>query len=289
MADYHEILGVPQGATPDQLKKAYREKALQFHPDVNSAPDATQRMKEVNAAYTQAVDALRGGRPSGGSEFGTDPFEDLYEYMKQQDFSGVKRPERDPDEDELNETLFTAWATFPNDPSAPQGDQIKDRREEQAKEWFGSLFEDSEMGFGYTSGKAWESQPLTDGPSADVVRFNVFLPDPDDQQTVRDLMVEQGMGWADERGILEETWQTLSNSDKQLFREASSRYESGEGRHSDDFTDMPSEESTPAQGQFIAKRIESNTDLPPSPDYDGTPDVQDGESRNFGRRRKNGL
>lgn len=49
--DYYKILGVDKNASPADIKKAYREKALQYHPDVNSDPGAEDRFKEVNEAY----------------------------------------------------------------------------------------------------------------------------------------------------------------------------------------------------------------------------------------------
>src|SRR3979409_1574165 len=55
--DYYEILSVSRSATDDDIKKAYRRLALQYHPDRNSAPEATERFKEATEAYQVLSDA----------------------------------------------------------------------------------------------------------------------------------------------------------------------------------------------------------------------------------------
>lgn len=49
--DYYEVLGVTRNASRDDMKKAYRRLARQYHPDVNKEPDAAERFKEVSEAY----------------------------------------------------------------------------------------------------------------------------------------------------------------------------------------------------------------------------------------------
>ncbi len=49
--DLYEVLGVGRSATAEELKKAYRKLAMQYHPDRNKEDDAAERFKEVNHAY----------------------------------------------------------------------------------------------------------------------------------------------------------------------------------------------------------------------------------------------
>ncbi len=51
--DYYQILGVPRNATEDDIKKAYRKLAMQYHPDRNQDKEqwANEKFKEINEAY----------------------------------------------------------------------------------------------------------------------------------------------------------------------------------------------------------------------------------------------
>ena len=55
--DYYQILGVPRDADAAQIKKAYRQLARRYHPDVNQDADAEDKFKEVNEAYEVLKDA----------------------------------------------------------------------------------------------------------------------------------------------------------------------------------------------------------------------------------------
>lgn len=49
--DYYEVLGVERSATEEDIKRAFRKLAMQYHPDRNKEADAETRFKEVNEAY----------------------------------------------------------------------------------------------------------------------------------------------------------------------------------------------------------------------------------------------
>lgn len=49
--DYYKVLDISPNASADEIKKAYRQKAKQYHPDVSSEVNASEKMKQVNSAY----------------------------------------------------------------------------------------------------------------------------------------------------------------------------------------------------------------------------------------------
>jgi molecular chaperone DnaJ len=58
--DYYKVLGVPSDAGNDEIKKAYRKLARQYHPDANKGkPEAEERFKEISEAYDVLADAKR--------------------------------------------------------------------------------------------------------------------------------------------------------------------------------------------------------------------------------------
>ncbi len=57
--DYYEVLGVSPGASLDEIKRAYRRLAMEYHPDRNPSPDASERFKEASEAFEVLADGER--------------------------------------------------------------------------------------------------------------------------------------------------------------------------------------------------------------------------------------
>jgi molecular chaperone DnaJ len=82
--DYYEVLGIAKGASEEEIKKAYRKMAIQYHPDKNPGDKASEeKFKEVSEAYEVLSDATKrqqydqfghaafgAGRGGGGGSYG---------------------------------------------------------------------------------------------------------------------------------------------------------------------------------------------------------------------------
>ncbi len=108
--DYYKILGVDRKATADEIKKAYRQLARKFHPDLNKDKAAEARFKDINEANEvlsdeekrKAYDEL-GRAPPPGEQFRPPP-----NWNQQHDFRGPRQNTQEADFSDFFEELFAA-------------------------------------------------------------------------------------------------------------------------------------------------------------------------------------
>ncbi len=133
--DYYQILGVPRTAGDAEIKKAYRQLAMQYHPDRNAGnKEAEERFKEVGEAYAVLSDPDKRAHfdrfgtvaPGAGPGFGDPGFGSLFEDIFENFFTGgarARRPRAERGEDlqyELKITLEDAAVGLESKIQAPR-------------------------------------------------------------------------------------------------------------------------------------------------------------------------
>src|SRR5579883_479392 len=105
--DFYETLGVSRSASPDEIKRAFRKLAMQYHPDRNAGDkNAEQKFKDINEAYDVLKDDQKraaydrfghaafehgaNGRGAGDFNFGMGGFADIFDEMFGE-FMGTRR------------------------------------------------------------------------------------------------------------------------------------------------------------------------------------------------------
>ncbi|MBT9541147.1 DnaJ C-terminal domain-containing protein [Thiobacillus sp.] len=107
--DYYAVFGVPRDATQDDIKRAYRKLARQYHPDVSKDPDADVRFKELGEAYAVLKDPEKraaydqvGSQWKAGQDFQPPPDWDAGFEFSGRDFGAGA----DPGHSDFFEALF---------------------------------------------------------------------------------------------------------------------------------------------------------------------------------------
>lgn len=123
--DYYSTLGVNKSASDDEIKSAYRQMAKKYHPDLNKTPEAAEKFKEINEAYSVLSDKQKranydqygsadgpqgfGGGFSGGfnGAEGFGGFEDIFNIFS--NFGGRGGAQRREEGDDVNINLVLSF------------------------------------------------------------------------------------------------------------------------------------------------------------------------------------
>ncbi|MDX1837847.1 cytochrome C biogenesis protein [Legionella taurinensis] len=101
--DYYQIMGLERGASPEEIKRAYRKLARKYHPDVSKEPGAEEKFKELGEAYEVLKDPEKKAK-----------YDQYGQYWKQQGQSGFRPGETPYRHDSFNEGDAADFEDFIN-------------------------------------------------------------------------------------------------------------------------------------------------------------------------------
>lgn len=108
---YYEVLEVNKKASDGEIKKAYRQKSLHYHPDRNNSLDASDKMQQINEAYTILSDKSKRRQYDLEEELGNNPFS-FFSQAAGMPFS--HGPTSDESQHEINELFSTLFGNMMN-------------------------------------------------------------------------------------------------------------------------------------------------------------------------------
>lgn len=118
--DYYEVLGVSKNASGEEIKKAYRTKALQYHPDKNQGNKAAEEMfKKISEAYSVLSDSKKRSDYDRGSGEAQRSGTHAHYYAQQNPFSYGPFTQDDDDDTMFNYSYSWAFYDTPHREEQP--------------------------------------------------------------------------------------------------------------------------------------------------------------------------
>ena len=134
--DYYKILGVTKTASEEEIKKAYRAKALQYHPDKNQGNAAAEEMfKKINEAYSVLSDPTKRAQYDSGNSFSQqyqpytqeNPFSQQYQpYTQENPFTYQRATSSDEDSQGFG-TRYT-WTFYETPHQEPESEPLSRKK-----------------------------------------------------------------------------------------------------------------------------------------------------------------
>jgi curved DNA-binding protein CbpA len=129
--DYYRTLGVNKSASDEEIHKAYRRLAKQFHPDLNSDPTSTEHLKQINEAYSGLKDPKK--RAMYDSEFD-------YHFSRVGSKTSGTRETSSADSENMQRSSTYSWK---GGDSSSRAEYWADRQTKAGEQGKSSLFRDA--------------------------------------------------------------------------------------------------------------------------------------------------